>query len=539
MMPETAKEDRSNAGVIRKMIGPLKSRKFVSFPGLAYLKLLAGVTPESISELLELQAPVTSLITLQPEFVALLRSIDDLDPQLVIQKSRELIFLESTGTELVHHLLRKLINVDLSMEHALTALRRAYLQCALARPGSLQPSHIRAMATLASQCFNNEYVFYESAQEAELCGMLAAEINRPGSDAPFVSRVVAYAMYRPLSTLALGEQQILALSQYGGDLKDLIDRQITDDALERQIAPAIPSFSPIEDRTSIKVRQQYEQAPYPRWIEFVFKQRRPFHDYIAGKFPFLGDVPPLAAPDCLVAGCGTGNHALKVATKLQDASVVAVDLSRRSLAYGIRQASRYGVSNIEFLHGDLLQIGALKRDFDLVECIGVLHCLEDPFSGFKALTEVLRPGGFMRIAVYRRYFEDRLTPAKQFVQSRLTSYAPSELRSIRHELCAQNSIDISSSTSVKDFYYTSGFRDLLCPAKETSYTPAEIKQMVQRLDLSFLCIDYADYPALKSAFQAAYPDESSSRDLDAYQEFESSHADQMPPLLEFWVRKMR
>jgi 2-polyprenyl-3-methyl-5-hydroxy-6-metoxy-1,4-benzoquinol methylase len=69
-----------------------------------------------------------------------------------------------------------------------------------------------------------------------------------------------------------------------------------------------------------------------------------------------------------------------------------------------------------------LQINALKLQFDLIEAIGVLHHMEDTFGGLKALTEVLRPGGFMRVAVCSRSFRSRLKPAKELVLAGLKSF---------------------------------------------------------------------------------------------------------------------
>ena len=520
------------------MIEPLRSRRFTSFPGRVWLKLLASVPPDTIPDLTDFQAPITSLITLQPEFAAILLSIDELDPLEMIQKSQDTIFLQNMGSDLVHLMLRQLINNDASMEQALTSLRKAYLQYVFRQPADVQPQHLQTMATIAAQCFNNEYVFYETCEEEELCKELFANAE-PGDSGTFsfVAKVVAYGMYHPLHSLSLSERQMQILSQYGEDVQKLIDRRIRDDAIEKNLADGMPSFGQIENAISKKVRQQYEEAPYPRWLDFVFPEPRPFNTYIKDKIPFCDDVPRAGTVQCLVAGCGTGHHAITVATRFTECSVVAIDLSRRSLAYGARQASRYGISNIEFVHGDILEVGALKRNFDLIEAVGSLHHLEDISSGIQALTEILRPGGFMRIAVYRRSFRDRLKPARAFAWERLQTFTTSELRAIRHALMTQKAFDIETAKALRDFYYTGGFRDLLCHVQELSFTPMEIKAMLEKLHLQFLGIDYSDTPAIKAAFLAAHPDETSSRNLDVYEEFEASRASEMPSLIKFWVRK--
>ncbi len=540
MMPKIEIDGRSRPDVVRKMIEPLMSQKFTSFPGQALFKMLLSFTPNSTSDLVDLEAPITSAIMLQPELINLLQSIDERGDLEIIEKCQSLIFLESTGGKVVHLMLRKLVNRDPAMELALTSLRRAYLRLAVRQAADVEPRHLQTMLTLASQCFNNQYVFYETSEEQGICAeIFSGKDDEAAGVLAFVSKVIAYAMYRPISELALKERQLQTLVQHVEDVQELIDRQIQDDVLEKDLAASITSFGRIENQVSIKVRRQYEEAPYPRWIEFVKRKPQQFAAYIKKRFPFLDDGLPAGSLDCLVAGCGTGRHALSVASKFPDAAVVAIDLSRRSLAYGKHRASRYGVANVEFFHGDLLEIKALKRGFDFIDSAGVLHHMEDPFMGLKALSEVLRPGGFMRIAVYRRSFRNRLKPAQDFVRNRMKSYAAVDLRAVRHQLRRETSVDFEFCKDLGDFYYISGFRDLFCHVRETSFTPSGIKELLRNLDLEFLGMDYSDLPAIEAAFLADHPNEGHVCDLDVYEEFEASRAEQLPSLLEFWVRKRR
>ncbi len=38
-------------------------------------------------------------------------------------------------------------------------------------------------------------------------------------------------------------------------------------------------------------------------------------------------------------------------------------------------------------------LGGLGRQFDLIECVGVLHHLGDPLAGWRVLVSLLKPGG--------------------------------------------------------------------------------------------------------------------------------------------------
>ena len=53
--------------------------------------------------------------------------------------------------------------------------------------------------------------------------------------------------------------------------------------------------------------------------------------------------------DILIAGCGTGQHAITTATKFKNSFVTAIDLSVRSLCYAKRKSDELGIKNINFI----------------------------------------------------------------------------------------------------------------------------------------------------------------------------------------------
>ncbi|MEK7327813.1 MAG: class I SAM-dependent methyltransferase [Chloroflexota bacterium] len=83
-----------------------------------------------------------------------------------------------------------------------------------------------------------------------------------------------------------------------------------------------------------------------------------------------------------------------------DCDVLAVDLSRASLAYAVRMAERFGVTSVTFQQADILEMGELDRRFHLIDCGGVLHHLKDPLKGWRVLVGLLEPDGLMKIALY-------------------------------------------------------------------------------------------------------------------------------------------
>ena len=70
-----------------------------------------------------------------------------------------------------------------------------------------------------------------------------------------------------------------------------------------------------------------------------------------------------------------------------------MDLSLSSLSYAKRKTQELGINNIEYMQGDILKLDQLEREFDIIECMGVLHHMDDPLAGWKVLVGKLRADG--------------------------------------------------------------------------------------------------------------------------------------------------
>ena len=46
---------------------------------------------------------------------------------------------------------------------------------------------------------------------------------------------------------------------------------------------------------------------------------------------------------------------------------------------------------------DILDLNKLNKEFDIIESGSVLHHMDNPFAGWKVLTNCLKPGGLMKI----------------------------------------------------------------------------------------------------------------------------------------------
>ena len=108
----------------------------------------------------------------------------------------------------------------------------------------------------------------------------------------------------------------------------------------------------------------------------------------------------------LVAGCGTGDSAIALAEQLRGtrATVLSLDLSEASLAIARRRAEVRGLDNIEWMQASLLDLPRMGlAPFDYINCSGVLHHLDSPSEGLRALTGVLADDGVLGLMLYAAY----------------------------------------------------------------------------------------------------------------------------------------
>ena len=77
-------------------------------------------------------------------------------------------------------------------------------------------------------------------------------------------------------------------------------------------------------------------------------------------------------------------------------------MSFKSLSYAKRNAIQLKVNNVDFIQGDLLDAKSINRKFDIIESVGVLHHMNDPFKGWEVLSECLNNDSLMLIGLYSK-----------------------------------------------------------------------------------------------------------------------------------------
>jgi SAM-dependent methyltransferase len=433
------------------------------------------------------------------------------------------------GDQLCNLLLTETFNVDLALEQVLIRVRANILQTCIENPGK-RPALRPLVLALAHQSFNNDYVFPSGEDEERRVTILLAK--PPSSTTEAEWQLLLAGMYRPpvdVPELAAGSELLAP------DLAGFITRAIRNPRRERALRATIPTLGTIDDATSRAVQAQYDEHPYPRWVHMWPQRRRPIIEQLRRGHP---DVYARAAKAVngfriLVAGCGTGREALRLAIDNPGADIVACDLSLSALAHARRAAEDAGVDNITFMRADILSLASIGRQFDHVLCLGVLHHIgrhHDAWTILAAWSHLADRFVFAFIAALpdcssRIYPRSRSRPeSASLPQNRFRQFLIEE---------ATHVAATEQVTRVGDFFTTNTTRDLLLHANEHQYTVSEIESIVRACQLQLLS---AVVPrSMRRRLKARGIDEKITS-FEQFRAIELAYAGSLEPL-EFWLRK--
>ncbi len=425
---------------------------------------------------------------------------------------------------------------DVAVERWLTKMRAALLGWALEQDAEDDASLSALQGALARQCFLNEYAWVisatEDAQLEQLQACLDTTLDSGGQ--PLAHQLLALASYRPLHTLA----GPCFDATWPEALCAVLQQQVEEPRREGLLRTSLQRLTGIDEGVSCRVRRQYEENPYPRWARAsLLPPPLRLDDRLRMQLPHARFQPMARREslDVLIAGCGTGRHSTETASHYAGAHVLAIDLSASSLAYAMRKSLELGQPHIEYAQADILLLASLERRFDLIESVGVLHHLDDPEKGWRALLSLLRPGGLMRIGLYSELARSLVVAARQFIAERRLPATAQGIRACREALLNGDCPDVLKPlTSFGDFYGLSACRDLLFHEQEHRTSLPQIQALLDRLGLSFVGMHVE--PAVLSRFRKRFPEEDAVHDLQRWHTYETEHPDTFIGMYQFWVQ---
>jgi tetratricopeptide (TPR) repeat protein/2-polyprenyl-3-methyl-5-hydroxy-6-metoxy-1,4-benzoquinol methylase len=422
---------------------------------------------------------------------------------------------------------------DLAFEKILTNARSVLLMSA--NNISAAPATLRFLSALALQCFANDYLYHQTDEETKSLTILETLV---------VQALLKGIQPSPHWVLILGSYKALHQYQWCGqlsltqDLQAVLAMQVFEPQQEHYLKTKIPILKELSDKVSSKVRDQYEESPYPKWIDLgLILSPAPIAKVVKALKVRLADhkIFEVEAPAILIAGCGTGQHSIGTASRFKGSKVLAIDLSLSSLSYARRKTEELGIQNIDYLQADILHLHQMGKEFDIIESAGVLHHMDEPMAGWRVLVNILKPGGLMKIGLYSELARHHIVETRKEIIALGVGTFEADIRKFRQSLAESHDEKHQRLTTSTDFFSLSTMRDLVFHVQEHRFTLPQIKNCLDDLGLKFCGFENKDFI---SNFRELHGKEADIYNLELWHQFEERNPRAFAGMYQFWCQKL-
>ena len=480
------------------------------------------VRPQHIS------GAVISYIMIDPSIKKIINYFSFEKSKLSIEK----VILELSKVEVLIKFMKVYPLINLELENFLIQLRKLILRSI----NSLQLNNqgLKFLEALALQCFTNEYIYPKCEEEIEKLTIIEQSIDESINKKiqPNCKLILCVAAYRPLHKYKWSRFIIKTPL-----INETFLRQIEEPSKENNLKLNIKSLEKISNTVSNKVKTQYEENPYPRWVNLGLKYNPLTISEHIKKINlklFDNKLEKNQNPEILIAGCGTGQHAIEYASHLKNSSVLAIDLSLSSLAYAKRNTIALKIKNINYNQIDILNLEKLRKNFDIIQCVGVLHHMQNPMAGWRILKNCLKSGGLMKIGLYSSRARNYINQIRNKIDRLQISSTEKDMISFRESLKKTDDETIRKIELINDFYSLSDFRDLLFNVQEQTFDINQIQNCLKELNLKFCGFEGLNY----KLFNLMNTQDVDKYSLDYWEQIEKENPEIFIGMYQFWCQKI-
>lgn len=397
------------------------------------------------------------------------------------------------------------------------------------------------LTAIAGQCFNTEYIYEETAEETILVNRLYSEVQSQPLTAGFIDLAIL-GTYKPLWAVLAGnaptelEALIQKAEKWPNWIQVIWKAQFLGPCQEMFLKANLPAYTQISEGASRQLERQYDAFPFPRWQTGTRARRRlALKEYLSNRFPhsaprFIKD----SAATVLFAGCGTGEEIIKYASGLETENILALDLSKTSLAHAQRRAHELGVPDVHFGHGDILELGSLGARFDVIVCESVLDHMLLPAEGLRALKHVAKPETVFSIKLFSERARKAVKAAHDLVTDKNLKPNYEGLRQFRAAVrCLPEGHTAKGLEENRQFYSASELHDLAFNIEEHCFTPAELQLLLLENGLQFIGFDFDD-TSKKALYQQCFPEDVAMTNLGNWELLDNECPDLFADGMHFW-----
>ena len=160
-----------------------------------------------------------------------------------------------------------------------------------------------------------------------------------------------------------------------------------------------PTDDSIVNDVTDTVKNFYEEHPFPGYEEIDTAEQLE-EKAKRGVFARLLDSQIPQNARVLEVGCGTGQLSNFLA--MNGRTVWGADLCVNSLELGYKFSVDQAISAVNFIQMNLFKPVFPDEYFDFVLCNGVLHHTNDPLGGFRSISKLVKPGGYIIVGLYNK-----------------------------------------------------------------------------------------------------------------------------------------
>ena len=441
-----------------------------------------------------------------------------------------LIDLDIINEKLFQLIVKKCLITDLNLEFYLTKIRKKLLKKFLSNNDNQFFMKIyKFLIVFAEQKFFCEFIYHVSDEEKKLLKKLENKIKK--KDDICELSILLISLYKPLNKCNYLHKKLVNYISKSNEFKEFLKYVFHDPHTDKQASISMKSMSNFSNKTSLLMKRQYEENPFPRW-RFTL---RPMKGNDINEFTNRYSDTFFQKPEILIAGCGTGQQAMAWSA-YKDSKICAVDLSSESLAYAIRKAKEKNIKNINFYHLDLLDLELLNKKFDIIISTGCLHHMEKPEDGLESLVNVLKPQGLIYLGLYSKRARSEIEWTRKYIQKRKIDVTEDNMRSFRTKILNSENKKLQSIRGLLDFFSLSNFRDLLFNYTEHTYDFIKIKELLESKKLNFIAFNEMN-PNVKNSFKNHFPNENDEVNLELWDKFEKIYPKTFLGMYRFWVKK--
>ena len=186
------------------------------------------------------------------------------------------------------------------------------------------------------------------------------------------------------------------------------------------------------------------------------------------------------------------------------------------------------------MQADILDLGKLNKQFDIIESTGVLHHMDNPMKGWKALTDCLKPGGLMKVGLYSELARQHIVKTKEEIRQLGIELSDTEMRSFRETIMRSDEDHHKLTVKSLDFYSLSTLKDLLFHVQEHRFTIPLMKDHLSKLGLKFCGFETRK---IVPYFKRINKHKEDPYDLDKWQAYEEANPRAFAGIYQFWCQK--